>query len=335
MEKGTHFRMLQFNFFQKFLIEGVRKPEIYIPDSRLLWGPKDFSKTLPDSCLFEVAKWAHEDEVRIWRFLANLAKTTPTYTKKSRKKSKTKKLRDLPEGRDISDPSGSDSEGERNKNDEEKEKPVEEAATQCSEYNDENSAFKSLIEQEQKRLLKEMLKYFAETTDDEPLYYWECVISDDYAETIENIYNLSHIFKEKVLKIWDSSHYDAVVMIPDYEAISHSKFGSQGKNKNNSRLTYKRAKLEKMQVLDQLFEEEIQKIKVHEENKQLDAAHFPGGSGNLCSWGHFNITIPEWEEYVAHFRESRNNVGRIWEKFFKTSSDRLNQISQNKTGQGI
>ena len=332
MEKATHFRMLHFNFFQKFLIEDVRKPEIYIPDSSVLWGRIDFSETLdrkPDSCLFEVAKWAHDDEVRIWQFLANMAKTRPTYTQKSKKKTKKKKSRDLPEERDILDPSDSDSQEESS------EKPVEEAPTQCSKYNDENSAFKSLIEQEQKRLLKELLRYFAETTDDEPLYYWECVISDDYAETIENIYNLSHILKEKVLKIWDSSHYDAVVMIPDYEAISHSKFGSQGRNKNISRLTYKRAKLEKTQLLEQLFEEELQKIKVNEESKHLDAVYFPGGSGNLCSWGHFNITISEWEEYVAHFRESRNKVGRIWEKFFKTSSDRQNQISQNKTGQKI
>ena len=38
----------------------------------------------------------------------------------------------------------------------------------------------------------------------EPLFYWECVMSDSFAETVENMFYLSFLLKLKVIVCWVS-----------------------------------------------------------------------------------------------------------------------------------
>merc|ERR1712142_865095 len=95
-------------------------------------------------------------------------------------------------------------------------------------------------ELEQARILKVLLCYFKEmcTTENgkfvgEPLFYWECVMSDSFAETVENMFYLSFLLKLKVIVCWESADYNAVVMVPDYDAIRESKFAKGGHKKRN------------------------------------------------------------------------------------------------------
>ena len=173
-----------------------------------------------------------------------------------------------------------------------------------------------------------MVNKFAMNIEEEPLFYWECILSDNYAETCENMYNLSYILKEKVLKIWDSEFYNALVMIPDYDAIKESKFGPQGVAKNSSRLLYKTAKDEKMKFLKDLFEKETEAERSFDKQSLLDRNVHPGGTGIVCCWGHLTINIEEWEQMLTHFKESRLKVGQTWIKFFATADWRTKEIAE-------
>ena len=69
-----------------------------------------------------------------------------------------------------------------------------------------------------------------------PLCYWSFIASDDYAETVENCFYMSFLFKLEVIQFWDSEAYEDVVFVPNFTVIDNSKFGSraaQGRRKQN------------------------------------------------------------------------------------------------------
>ena len=101
-------------------------------------------------CLFDVAKWAHEDNMRITLMLGNLTSSAVSFTKKRKlNKKKNKTGVDLPDCRNIDTDS---SDGERETNATKSPEPAPEGPTQVREYDEENKLFQSRIEQEQKRL---------------------------------------------------------------------------------------------------------------------------------------------------------------------------------------
>lgn len=87
-------------------------------------------------------------------------------------------------------------------------------------------------EREQARILRTICDSFVnqhpdEETDPQPISYWAFIMSDDYAETVENAFYMSFLVKLEVIQLWHSAEFDDVVFVPAFETIDKSKFGTK------------------------------------------------------------------------------------------------------------
>ena len=57
-------------------------------------------------------------------------------------------------------------------------------------------------EREQIRLLEAILAIWKSYEGQEPLYFWEIVISDSYSETVENMFYMTFLSKLNLIYIW-------------------------------------------------------------------------------------------------------------------------------------
>ena len=62
--------------------------------------------------------------------------------------------------------------------------------------------FDEINEREQIRLLEQILRIWKDYDGQEPLYFWEIIMSDSYAETIENIFFFTFLSKQKLIYLW-------------------------------------------------------------------------------------------------------------------------------------
>ena len=69
---------------------------------------------------------------------------------------------------------------------------------------EDNEAESNRDEREQKRLLELLLRHWRAINGHEPFFYWECVMSDSFSETMENIFYLSFLLKLGVIVAWVS-----------------------------------------------------------------------------------------------------------------------------------
>ena len=74
-------------------------------------------------------------------------------------------------------------------------------------------------ENEQRRILQIFLQFVNQNED--PLSYWELVISDSFSETIENIFYVSFLLKEGVLVVFESEEWAYEIVVPDYDRIEN------------------------------------------------------------------------------------------------------------------
>jgi hypothetical protein len=118
--------------------------------------------------------------------------------------------------------------------------------------------------------------------------------------------------------IWDEPEYDAIVMVPDYEAIKGSKFSStDGKLSPHDVLAYRSRETKPSRDLFHLNEilllnVDTMKALLQSEN-QLDqtTANF-GGQANLSSVGAISITFDDWESWFIYFKDRDSKKGKTW-----------------------
>ena len=141
-----------------------------------------------------------------------------------------------------------------------------------------------------------------------PFFYWDVVISDTFAKTIANIFYLSIIIRLKCLVIWDEPEYDAIVMVPDYEAIKGSKFGCSCFRSRETKPSRDLFHLNEILLLNV----DTMKALLQSEN-QLDqtTANF-GGQANLSSVGVISITFDDWESWFIYFKDRDSKKGKTW-----------------------
>jgi len=168
---------------------------------------------------------------------------------------------------------------------------------------------------EQARILKILLDHFKEecvVEEDEngvkkavgePLFYWECVMSDSFAETVENMFYLSFLLKLKVIVCWESVDYNAVVMVPDYDAIRESKFakGQKKRNKITQRLTDATA-MERSRGLLQEAIKSFDKL-----TRKYGRSTEAGGHRELSKQCAPSLNLEDWHNFVSHFRSQDPN----------------------------
>lgn len=185
---------------------------------------------------------------------------------------------------------------------------------------EDNEAESNRDEREQKRLLELLLRHWRAINGHEPFFYWECVISDSFSETMENIFYLSFLLKLGVIVAWESADYNAVVMVPDYEAIKHSKFGSESKEKKTKRF---RARYEVDKILLKTTKAFEQHYNSHyaEMKKKHERSKDVGGSRELSRQGSVSLSVEEWEDWFAFLSTPERNLDGPWQKFFPTRSE--------------
>ena len=74
-----------------------------------------------------------------------------------------------------------------------------------------------------------------ENGEDQPLLYWDYVLSDSFAETIENMFYFSFLLKLEVIEFWWSNDYQQLLFVPNFDIIDKSKFGVRAAAKNKKR----------------------------------------------------------------------------------------------------
>ena len=72
-------------------------------------------------------------------------------------------------------------------------------------------------------------------SNDEPFAYWDYVLSDSFAETVENMFYFSFLFKLQVIEMWFSDEYRNLLFVPNFDMIDESKFGRRTATKNKKR----------------------------------------------------------------------------------------------------
>ena len=89
-----------------------------------------------------------------------------------------------------------------------------------------------------KSIIKVLIKYVQtgfETKNDQPLSYWDYVLSDSFAETIENMFYFSFLLKLEVIEFWFSKDYEQLVFVPNFDIIDESKFGLRKEAQKNKK----------------------------------------------------------------------------------------------------
>lgn len=180
-------------------------------------------------------------------------------------------------------------------------------------------------EREQIRLLEAILAIWKSYEGQEPLYFWEIVISDSYSETVENMFYMTFLSKLNLIYIWESENYNSVVFVPNYGIIERSKFGRSDKitgHRNKKRVRYQcdpKLRKETDDHLD-MAEKDTDRIRSKYSKAKHAMRSGPAGHAELSRNGSFNITLEEWEKWVNYLKKRSVNNGETWEKLIQSRS---------------
>jgi len=180
-------------------------------------------------------------------------------------------------------------------------------------------------EREQARILRTICSSFVNKhpdaeSDPEPLSYWSFIMSDDYAETVENAFYMSFLVKLEIIQLWHSELFEDVVFVPVFETIDKSKFGTKSAQAHRKKdiAAYKQMSQHVRQASLKLLAEKqsIDDKLTKKSERHIERNGVPYAKASRQ--GVVNLTTKFWRKAVAQLRLTSTNAGTSWEKYIPT-----------------